>query len=165
MVTHMFHVPGKQADEAMDTTMLWNVQPVSSIIRKDLSVRTLDKKRHDSVHDGRMTHTRSYCLTWIRIFPRETKGVLSSVRNKQPMKKSPWSFLKNCEEHTQSEKTNTWMEETQTTTQLTFEDNFWDSFKGFRQGKISGFRQMFLRVDVDFYLEMWSGGIVLFLNI
>lgn len=74
----------------------------SAVIRKDLSVRTLDKKRHDTVHDRRMTHThtRSYCLTWIRIFPRETKGVLSSVRNKQPMKKSPWSFLKNCEEHT-----------------------------------------------------------------
>lgn len=34
-------------------------------------------------------------LTWISIFPRDTKGVLSSVRNKQPMKKSPWSFLKN----------------------------------------------------------------------
>lgn len=29
------------------------------------------------------------------IFPRETKGVLSSVRNKQPMKKSPCSSLKN----------------------------------------------------------------------
>lgn len=51
-------------------------------------------------------------LTWISIFPMETKGVLSSVRNRQPMKKSPMSFLKNWgadREHTQAEQTNSSM--------------------------------------------------------
>lgn len=31
----------------------------------------------------------------------ETKGVLNSVRNRQPMKKSPSPLLKNCEAETQ----------------------------------------------------------------
>lgn len=40
-------------------------------------------------------------FTWMRIFPMEMKGVLNSVRNRQPMKKSPSPLLKNCEAETQ----------------------------------------------------------------
>lgn len=35
-------------------------------------------------------------ITWMRIFPRQMNGVLSSVMKKQPMKKSPRPLLKNC---------------------------------------------------------------------
>ena len=85
------------------------------------------------------------CLTWMSIFPRETKGVLSSVRNKQPTKKSPWSFLKNCETDKQSgssvsKQTWAWKQ-----AQLMFKDNSHtcDSRRGDdTRGEISGFKKV-----------------------
>lgn len=38
---------------------------------------------------------RSSDFTWMRIFPKEMNGVLNSVVNRQPMKKSPSPRLKN----------------------------------------------------------------------
>lgn len=43
---------------------------------------------------------RSTGFTWMRIFPIDTKGVLNSVVNRQPTKKSPSPLLKNCKSDT-----------------------------------------------------------------
>lgn len=75
-----------------------------SILMKVTMVRTsktLPPYHYTSIHkhstcDGSSFMILSY-FTWMRIFPMVTKGVLNSVVNRQPTKKSPRPLLKNWE--------------------------------------------------------------------